>query len=100
LARHRELLRIRCVSMCHFSLFRKWPTRMVLRNTYLNKIRDLGYTLKTETRRVHIFRKIGGSHYIPVKKCDKLEDDFVRSTLMQAGLTAKDADAFIATYKC
>jgi hypothetical protein len=73
---------------------------MVLRNTYINKIRDLGYTLNNETKRVHIFRKKGSTppHYIPVNKCDKLEDEFVRSTLRQAGVTPKDIETFMAAH--
>lgn len=73
---------------------------MVLRNTFINKIRDLNYTLKGETRRVHIFRKKGGTHYITVHKCDKLEEDFVRSSLGQAGMSRADVDTFIAQYTC
>lgn len=72
---------------------------MVRRDTFVNKIRDLNYTLNNETKRVHIFRKKGGTHYITVKKCDKLEDDFVRSALQQAGLTLKDAESFIANHR-
>jgi hypothetical protein len=73
---------------------------MVRRDTYLNKIRELRYTLKNETKRVHIFRKKGGTHYITVHKCDKLEDDFVRSSLAQAGLTPADIEAFMAYHTC
>ena len=68
---------------------------MVLRDTYLNKIRELGYTLKAETKRVHIWRKRGGTHYIPVHKCDKLDDEFVKSTLAQAGQTQEQIKQFM-----
>lgn len=71
---------------------------MVLRTTYLNKIRDLGYTLKAETKRVHIWRKKGGMHFIPVHKTDKLEDEFVKSTLSQAGMKDADIKAFISLH--
>jgi hypothetical protein len=75
---------------------------MVRRDTYLNKIRALGYTLSGETKRVHIFRKKGSSppHYIPVRKCEKLEDEFVRSTLSQAGMNAMDIQSFMAAHSC
>lgn len=37
---------------------------MVLRNTYLNRIRALGYTLSNETKRVQIYRRKGDKpHY-------------------------------------
>jgi len=68
---------------------------MARRDTYLNKIRELGYSLKNETKRVHIFRKKGGTHYITLHKCDKLEDEFVRSSLSQAGMSNADIKTFI-----
>ncbi len=73
---------------------------MVRRDTFLNKIRELDYTLKSETRRVHIFRKKGGTHYITLHKCDKLEDEFVRSSLAQAGVKHAEIEAFIASHTC
>jgi hypothetical protein len=88
-----------CGSKCHFALLLKWRVLMVLRDTFINKIRDLNYTLNNETKRVHIFRKKGGTHYITVKKTDKLEDEYVRSSLQQAGLSQKEADTFIAQHR-
>lgn len=77
---------------------------MVLRSTYLNKIRDLNYTLFNETKRVQIYRKKGSNppHYITVPKCDKLEDDFVRSSLgpRQAGMSQADVASFLALHSC
>jgi len=69
---------------------------MIRRDTFVNKIRDLGYTLKGETKRVHIWRKKGGTHYMPVHKVDKkLEDEFVKSALSQAGMKKDDIKTFI-----
>jgi hypothetical protein len=71
---------------------------MILRNTFLNKIRALDYTLKSETKRVHIWRKKGGTHFITVHKTDKLEDEFVKSALAQAGMKDLEIKAFIDLY--
>lgn len=74
---------------------------MIPTATLVNKIKALGYTLNDETKRVRIFRKKGSNppHYIPVRKCDRLEDDFVRSVLRQAGVAQTDIEQFIADYK-
>lgn len=69
---------------------------MVLRTTFLNKIRELNYALHNETKRVQIYRKRGGSHLITLPKKDKLEDDFVTSSLSQAGVTQEDIKVFMA----
>ena len=71
---------------------------MILRTTLVNKIRQLGYTLNQETKRVHIFRLKGGTHFITLKKTDKLEDEFVRSTLFQAGVNQADINAFVGLH--
>ncbi len=73
---------------------------MILRDAFLNKIRELGYTLKQETRQVHIFRKKGGTHYITVHKTDRLEHEFVRSSLSQAGVKQQEVENFIKTHDC
>ena len=66
---------------------------MVRRQTYINKIRELGYTFKHERKRIFLWRK--GMHFIYVPKSELLEEDFVKSTLRQAGLTDEDIQAFI-----
>jgi hypothetical protein len=73
---------------------------MVLRTTFVNKIKALGYSLNDETKRVYIFRKKGSNppHYITVHKCDKLEDEFVQNSLRQAGMERKDIEAFLADH--
>ena len=71
---------------------------MILRDTFINKIRELEYTLKSETKRVHIWRKKGGTHNITVHKTDRLEDDFVKSALSQAGMEDPDIKTFLALH--
>ncbi len=97
---HKEIRRT-CDSTCRSYLFRKWLKLMVLKTTFVNKIKELGYSLNDETKRVHIYRKKGSDppHYLTVHKCDKLEDEFVRSSLNQAGVPRADIDKFIADYK-
>jgi hypothetical protein len=75
---------------------------MVPRPTLVNRIRELNYHLHQETQRVHIYRKRGSNppHYVTIRKCDKLEDEFVRSTLNQVGLKQEEIEKFIAEYKC
>lgn len=71
---------------------------MVSRTAYINKIRELGYRYKSQQKRTQLYRKTGGTHCIFVPMCDLLDDDFVGSTLCQAGLTREQARAFIGYY--
>ncbi|SPF56944.1 hypothetical protein SBA4_990010 [Candidatus Sulfopaludibacter sp. SbA4] len=70
---------------------------MVRTNTLINKIRDLGYTFKSQRSRVMIWRK--GTDFVSIPRRDLVEDGFVRSTLRQAGCSEAEIEAFIASAK-
>ena len=70
---------------------------MVRRETFINKIRELNFTYKTQQKRTYLWRQKGTTNYIAVPMCDLLEEDFVKNCLRQAGLTEKDILAFIAS---
>jgi hypothetical protein len=72
---------------------------MISRETFINKIRALGYKYKNQQKRTYMYRKVGGTHRIFVPMADLLEDDYVSSTLAQAGETASDIQAFLASAK-
>ena len=72
---------------------------MVSKESFVNKIRKLGYTFKTQLKRVDLWRKSGGTHCIFVPRCDKLEDEFVTSSLRQAGETDANIRAFLSSAK-
>ena len=72
---------------------------MVPRENFINKIRSLGYTFKSQQKRTYLWRKTGGTHYISVPMADKLEEEFVTSALRQAGLQDSEIRAFIASAK-
>ncbi len=72
------------------------PT-VIPRSHYINKIRDLNYTFKERKKRVELWRKRGSTHYISVPHTELLEEDFVISTLRQAGCADADIRAFIAS---
>jgi len=72
---------------------------MVHREHFVNKIRSIGYTFKTQQKRTYLYRKINGTHYIAVPKADLLEDEFVTSALHQAGLKDEEIKAFLACAK-
>lgn len=72
---------------------------MVRRENFINKIRTLNYTYKSTLKRTYLWRKIGGTHYIPVPKADLLEDEFVVSSLRQAGLSEEEIQAFLSSGK-
>jgi hypothetical protein len=72
---------------------------MILKDTFVNKIRALGYTFKSQHKRIRIWRKTGGSHRIFVPLCKLLEDEYVRSQLNQTCLmTREEIEQFISEY--
>jgi hypothetical protein len=72
---------------------------MVLRETFINKIRELGYKYKDTQKRTYLYRKAGSTHYISVPMKDKLDDVYVQSTLAMAGLSAEEIRSFMASAK-
>jgi len=73
---------------------------MIRREAFINKIRELNYTFKLQQKRTYLWRKINGTHYIPVPKADLLEDEFVKNSLRQAGLSDPEIQAFLKIAKC
>jgi hypothetical protein len=69
---------------------------MVRREAFINKIRELNYTFKTQQKRTYLWRKIGGTHYISVPMADFLDDEFVTSSLRQAGVSEEEIRSFLA----
>jgi hypothetical protein len=68
---------------------------MVRRETFINKIRELNYTYKTQQKRTYLWRKSGGTHYISVPMADLLDDEFVSSSLRQAGVSEEEIRSFL-----
>jgi len=44
---------------------------MVRRDRFINKIRKLGYTYKSRQKRMYLWRKKGGTHYMSVPMADR-----------------------------
>lgn len=72
---------------------------MTRRQTYINKIRELGYEYKTTQKRTYSYRKHGTTDYIFVPMADLLTDEFVAHSLRQAGLSADEVRFFLAGAK-
>ena len=72
---------------------------MVRRDSFINKLRKLNYTYKSQQRRTYLWRKVGGTHYVSVPMAEMLEDEFVTSSLRQAGCQEEDIKAFLASCK-
>jgi len=68
---------------------------MVPRQQFINKLRELDYTFKDQTKRGYIWRKKGGQHFIYVTKADLIEDEVVASALRQAGLKEDEIQSFL-----
>ena len=81
-------------------LFRRGRERMIRRTTFINKIRELGFTFKREQRRTQLWRKSGTTDCISVPTKDLLDEVYVKSSLFQAGLSKDEVDAFFAANRC
>lgn len=77
---------------------RKRPT-VIPRSHFVNKIRELGYTYKTRQKRTQLWRKRGGTHCMSVPLTDHLEDEYVISTLRQAGCKDDEIRRFLIAAK-
>lgn len=71
---------------------------MVHRDAFINKIRDLGYAYKDNKKRVSIWRKTGGTHFISLPHTKLLEDWYVMSVLRQAGESEAACRSFIGSH--
>jgi hypothetical protein len=72
---------------------------VISRQQYLNKLRELDYTFKRQAKRVDLWRKRGGTHYIAVPQNNQLEDEFVTSSLRQAQCSPEEIRTFLAACK-
>ena len=72
---------------------------MIPRQHFVNKLRKLDYTYKTKQKRTELWRKRGGTHYVSMPLSDLLEEEWVTSTLRQAGCTQDEIRSFIAAAK-
>lgn len=72
---------------------------MIPKSHYVNKLRSLNYTFKSRQKRTELWRRRGGTHYISVPLSDYLEEEFVRSSLRQAGCTQEEIKAFLSVAK-
>jgi len=72
---------------------------MIRRESFINKIRELGYTYKNQQLRTQLWRKRGSTHRMFVPLMDRLEDDYVIGALRQAGVPDTEIKSFLAAAK-
>lgn len=72
---------------------------MVRRDNFISKIRELKYSYKDQQKRTYLYRKTGGTHYISVPMADLLTDEYVTSTLRQAGCNDEEIRNFLTAAK-
>lgn len=71
---------------------------MIPRDAFINKLRELNYSYKRKAKKVSIWRKRGGTHYVSLPETKLLVDDYVRSTLRQCGETEPAIEEFVSCY--
>ncbi len=72
---------------------------MIRRESFINKIRGLGYTYKTQQKRTTLWRQSGTTNFMSVPMRDWLSEEYVTSSLRQAGCTKEEIEAFLASAK-
>jgi hypothetical protein len=71
---------------------------MIRRESFINKLHELNYSYKSQQKRTYLYRKNGGTHCISVPMRDLLTEEYVRSTLTQAGCEKDEIEQFISQY--
>lgn len=70
---------------------------MVPRDRFINKLRELGYTHKGQTKKIALWRRKGDGHSVSIRrKEDPLSAEYVRSVLKQAGCDHDEIERFIS----
>ncbi len=73
---------------------------MVPRERFINKLRELKYSFKSQTDKTAEWKKNGSTHRVYIRrKEDPLSEEYVRSTLRQCGCKDADISRFIAAAK-
>lgn len=72
---------------------------MIRRESFVNKIRTLKFTYKTQQKRTYLYRQSGTTNYIAVPMKDLLEDEYVQNALRQAGCTQDEISSFLSCAK-
>ena len=68
---------------------------MIERKPYLDEIRKLGFKYKRQQKRTALYRRPNGTDYLVMPRTGPLTDVFVRTSLLQAGMSQWEVDAFI-----
>ncbi len=68
---------------------------VVEKRHFVNKLKELGYVFKDQLHYTEKYRLKGGTHLVHVPRKGKLDVEWVRSTLKQAGLLKADIEQFI-----
>mgnify|MGYP001233854745 CR=1 FL=1 len=72
---------------------------MVRRDTFINKIRELGFSYKSQQAHTQLWKKKGTTERMFVPLAKLLEDDYVAGALRQSGELESDIRTFIASAK-
>jgi hypothetical protein len=73
---------------------------MVPRQSFINKLRELGYYYKSKQKRTELWRKTGGTHRMFIPLNNMLLDETVASLLAQAGCGSDEIQKFLVAAKC
>lgn len=68
---------------------------MIRRETFYNKLGELGYRFKRQTDRVLLYKKPNNPTFVTVPRRDLIDEDYVRTTLRVCGCSLDEIERFI-----
>jgi hypothetical protein len=68
---------------------------VISKKRFVSKLREIGYEFKEQLHFQERFRKAGGTHVIHVPRRGTLTEEYVCSTLKQAGQSKSEIDKFL-----
>jgi hypothetical protein len=68
----------------------------ISRDQVIKRLRAAGYSFKRKGKKNEIYRQSGSGQRVNLATRKKLEVDYVRIVLTQAGLTREEIDKFVA----
>jgi hypothetical protein len=72
---------------------------VVPNSALVNALRDLGFEFKRQADRVMIYKKVGNTTRVAVRRIDMHDDEAAKIVLKQAGMDATAIEKFIQAYK-
>jgi hypothetical protein len=69
----------------------------ISRQQVVGRLREANFTYVTRAKHTEMYRRRGGDDIVFVSRCDLFDENMVRVTLSQAGLTLEQINSFLSS---